>query len=57
MHFFRFFVLSLAAAAQLGGVQYRAVFTPDGLLRPEDVAEAIRPKSPYLTQTSAVCAP
>jgi threonine aldolase len=44
-----------ASAAQLGGVQYRAVFTPDGLLRPEHVAEAIRPKSPYLTQTSVLC--
>ncbi|HEX8905194.1 MAG TPA: GntG family PLP-dependent aldolase, partial [Longimicrobiaceae bacterium] len=44
-----------AATAQLGGVQFRAVFTRDGLLRPEDVAEAIRPPSPYLIRTSVVC--
>jgi threonine aldolase len=43
------------AAAQLGGVQFRAVHTRDGLLRAEDVAEAIRPASPYLPRTSAVC--
>ncbi|HEV7589472.1 MAG TPA: aminotransferase class I/II-fold pyridoxal phosphate-dependent enzyme, partial [Longimicrobium sp.] len=43
------------AAAQLGGVQFRAVPTRDGLLRAEDVAEAIRPASPYLPRTSAVC--
>lgn len=43
------------AAAQLGGVQFRAVHTRDGLLRAEDVAEAIRPVSPYLPRTSAVC--
>jgi len=43
------------AAAQLGGVQFRAVFTRDGLIRPEDAAEAIRPVSPYLPQTSALC--
>jgi threonine aldolase len=43
------------AAAQLGGVQFRAVATRDGLLRAEDVAEAIRPASPYLPRTSAVC--
>jgi threonine aldolase len=42
------------AAAQLGGVQFRAVFTRDGLLRPEEVAEAIR-SSPHLPRTSAVC--
>ena len=29
--------------------------TPDGLLRPEQAAEAIRPPSPYLPQTSLVC--
>ena len=43
------------AAAALGGVQFRAVATPDGLLRPEQVAEAIRPPSPYQPRTSVVC--
>ncbi len=43
------------AAAQLGGVQFRAVPTHDGLLRAEDVAEAIRPASPYMPRTSVVC--
>jgi threonine aldolase len=44
-----------AAAAQWGGVMMRAVPTPDGLLTPELVSAAIRPRSPYLTQTSLVC--
>ena len=44
-----------AAAAQLGGVQYRAVFTRDGLLTAEDVAGAIRPPSIALPRTSVVC--
>lgn len=43
------------AAAALGGIQLRAVFTPDGLLTPEAAAEAIRPVSPYVVQTSLVC--
>jgi threonine aldolase len=43
------------AAAAWGGIQLRAVQTADGLLRPQDVAEAIRPTSPYLPQTSLVC--
>jgi threonine aldolase len=44
-----------SAAAALGGIQLRAVPTPDGLLTPESVAEAIRPPSPYLPQTSLLC--
>ena len=43
------------AAAALGGVQMRTVQTRDGLLRTEDLAEAVRPPSPYLPQTSLVC--
>jgi threonine aldolase len=43
------------AAAQLGGVQFRAVTTRDGLLGAADVAAAIRPASPYLPRTAAVC--
>jgi len=43
------------AVAQLGGVQFRAVPTRDGLLRAEDVAAAIRPPSPYFPRTSVVC--
>lgn len=43
------------AGAAWGGVQLRAVHTADGLLRPEHLAEAIRPKTPYLPQTSLVC--
>jgi len=43
------------AAAQFGGVQFRAVPTRDGLLRGDDVAEAIRPPSPYLPRASVVC--
>lgn len=44
-----------AAGAQLGGVQYRAVQTRDGLLTAEDVAAAIRPPSLALPRTSLVC--
>ena len=43
------------AGAAWGGVQLRAVQTADGLLRPEHLAEAIRPRTPYLPQTSLVC--
>ncbi|MFL5386316.1 MAG: threonine aldolase family protein [Longimicrobiaceae bacterium] len=43
------------SAAQLAGVQFRAVPTRDGLLRAEEVAEAIGPASPWLPQTSVVC--
>jgi threonine aldolase len=43
------------AVAQFGGVQFRAVPTRDGLLRAEEVAEAIRPPSPYFPRTSVVC--
>lgn len=42
-------------ASALGGLQLRAVPAPDGLLTPEIVAEAIRPRSPYVVQTSLVC--
>ena len=44
-----------AAAAAWGGVQLRAVPTPDGLLSAHAVANAIRPRSPYVVQTSLVC--
>jgi threonine aldolase len=44
-----------AAASAWGGIQLRAVRTPGGLLTPEIVAEAIRPRSPYVPQTAAVC--
>ncbi|HYW07786.1 MAG TPA: GntG family PLP-dependent aldolase [Longimicrobium sp.] len=44
-----------AAASAWGGIQLRSVVTPDGLLTPEAVAEAIRPRNPYLPQTSVVC--
>ena len=43
------------AGAAWGGIQLRPVQTTDGLLRPEHLAEAIRPPSPYLPQTSMVC--
>jgi threonine aldolase len=43
------------AGAAWGGVQLRAVQTADGLLRPEHLADAIRPPSLYLPQTSLVC--
>lgn len=44
-----------AAASAWGGIQLRAVRTPDGLLTPEVVAEAIRPPSLYVPQTAVVC--
>jgi threonine aldolase len=44
-----------SAAAALGGIQLRAVPTPDGLLTPDLVAAAIRPPSLYLPRTSLVC--
>jgi threonine aldolase len=44
-----------AAAASFGGMLLRTVPTPDGLLTAELVAEAIRPSSPYVLQTSVVC--
>ena len=44
-----------AAAAALGGIQLRAVPTRDGLLCADRVREAIRPRSPYVVQTSVVC--
>jgi threonine aldolase len=44
-----------AAAAAIGGVQLRSVFTATGLLTAADVAAAIRPASPYLPRTSLVC--
>ncbi len=43
------------AGAAWGGVQLRAVPTADGLLRPEHLAEYVRPGTPYLPQTSLVC--
>jgi threonine aldolase len=43
------------AGAAWGGIQLRAVHTEDGLLRPQQVAEAIRPPSQYLPQTSLLC--
>lgn len=42
------------AGAVLSGVQLRPVPTPDGLLTPELVKEAIRPPSPYVHPTSLV---
>lgn len=44
-----------AAAAALGGIQLRAVSTADGLLDAARVRDAIRPRSPYVVQTSVVC--
>ena len=43
------------AAAALGGIQFRAVQSRDGLLRAEEAAEAIRPPSPYQPRTSVLC--
>jgi threonine aldolase len=43
------------AGAAWGGIQLRAVQTADGLLNPEHLADAIRPRTPYLPQTSLVC--
>ena len=42
-------------AAAWAGVQLRGVPTESGLLGPEDVRAAIRPRSPYTLQTSLVC--
>jgi threonine aldolase len=42
-------------AAAVAGVQLRAVRTPDGLLTPEAVAEAIPSPSQYVPRTCAVC--
>lgn len=44
-----------AAAAAWGGVQLRAVPTPDGLLTPELVDAAIHPASPFLPRTALLC--
>ncbi len=44
-----------AAASAWGGIQLRAVRTPNGHLTPEIVAEAIRPRTLYVPQTSVVC--
>lgn len=44
-----------AAAAAWGGIQLRAVRTSDGLLAPEQVREAIPPRSPFLPRTAVVC--
>jgi len=43
------------AAAQFGGIQFRPVPTADGLLGADEVAAAIRPASPFLPRTTAVC--
>jgi threonine aldolase len=43
------------AGALLGGVQFRTVAAPYGLLAPNDVAQAIRPDLFPLTPTSLVC--
>lgn len=42
------------AAAHWSGVQLRPVATPDGLLTPERVEAAIRPRNPYQIQTSLI---
>ena len=42
------------AGAALSGLQLRPVPTPDGLLTPELVREAIRPSSPYLPSTGLI---
>lgn len=44
-----------AGAAAWAGIQLRPVATPDGLLTPEGVAEAIRPRSPFVPRTSLLC--
>jgi len=41
--------------AALSGLQLRTVATPDGLLTPDLVREAIRPPSPYNPESSLVC--
>jgi len=42
------------APAALSGLQLRPLPTPDGLLDPAQVEAAIRPRSPYQVQTSAI---
>lgn len=42
-------------AAAWGGVQLRAVQTPDGLLDALSVGGAVRPRSPYMIRTALVC--
>ncbi|MFN2557534.1 MAG: low-specificity L-threonine aldolase [Nitriliruptorales bacterium] len=42
------------AGALLGGVQFRTLSTPDGLLEPTAVESAIRPNAYHLTPTSLV---
>lgn len=44
-----------AAASAWGGIQLRAVRTPDGHLTPEIAAEAIRPRNAFVPQTAVVC--
>jgi threonine aldolase len=44
-----------AAAAAWGGVQLHPVVTPDGLLTPETLRAAIRPRASYSVQTSLLC--
>lgn len=44
-----------AAAAAWGGIQFRTVPTPDGLLSADDVRGAIRPRSPYAVRTTLLC--
>lgn len=43
-----------AAPAVLSGLQLRPIPTPDGLLTPERVEEAIRPASPFVLRTSVL---
>jgi threonine aldolase len=43
------------AGAALSGLQLKTVSTPNGLLTPDLVREAIRPPSPYNPETSLVC--
>jgi threonine aldolase len=43
------------AGAAWGGLVFRAVPTPDGLLTPRHAAEVIRPPSPFLPRTSVLC--
>ena len=43
------------ATAQLGGVQFRAVPTRDGLLRPDELAEVLPRPSPHLPRASVLC--
>jgi threonine aldolase len=43
------------AASVLAGVGYRSVFTPDGILRPADIEEAVRPDFVNKPRTGMVC--